>query len=88
MHYRLANTTGTMFLDASLHLYERVCPSVGSSVRPSVTRFFSKIAKTRFDFGRREEGEGRARGWWRGAEGVWKGVTREAACKEHEGGRI
>ena len=24
------------FLDASLHLYKRVCPSVGPSVRPSV----------------------------------------------------
>ena len=26
------------FLDASLHLYKRVCPSVGRSVRPSVRR--------------------------------------------------
>ena len=27
-----------LFLDASLHLYKRVCPSVGPSVRPSVGR--------------------------------------------------
>ena len=27
------------FLDASSHLYKRVCPSVGPSVRPSVSRY-------------------------------------------------
>ena len=30
------------FLDASTHLYMRVCPSVGPSVRPSVTTFFNR----------------------------------------------
>ena len=33
------------FLDASLHLYKRVCPSVGRSVRPSVTRYFLMMRK-------------------------------------------
>ena len=28
----------SLFLDASSHLYKRVCPSVGPSVRPSVRR--------------------------------------------------
>merc|ERR1711951_309795 len=32
LHYIL------IFLDASSHLYKRVCPSVGPSVRPSVRR--------------------------------------------------
>ena len=39
------------FLDASSHLYKRVCPSVGPSVRPSVRRSvtpFRKRRKTRF----------------------------------------
>ena len=31
---------GFPFLDASTHLYKRVCPSVRLSVGPSVTRFF------------------------------------------------
>ena len=31
------------FLDASLHLYNRVCPSVGPSVHPSVGDAFVKI---------------------------------------------
>ena len=30
----------TVFLDASSHLYQRVCPSVGSSVGPSVGNAF------------------------------------------------
>ena len=30
-------THSMAFLDASSHLYKRVCPSVGPSVRPSVT---------------------------------------------------
>ena len=30
--------TVILFLDASSHLYKRVCPSVGPSVRPSVRR--------------------------------------------------
>ena len=29
-----------LFLDASSHLYKRVCPLVHRSVHPSVTRFF------------------------------------------------
>ena len=37
------------FLDASSHLYKRVCPSVGPSVgpsvRPSVTRYFLMMRK-------------------------------------------
>ena len=41
-------TTPRIFLDASTHLYKRlclsVCPSVGGSVRPSVRRF-SNIAE-------------------------------------------
>ena len=49
-----------MFLDASSHLYKRVCPSVRwsvrrsvgrsvrPSVRPSVTRFFSNPRKRLF----------------------------------------
>ncbi len=28
---------GNLFVDASSHLYNRVCPSIGPSVRPSVT---------------------------------------------------
>ena len=34
------------FLDASSHLYKRVCPSVGRSVGPSVRNAFVKIAET------------------------------------------
>ena len=33
------------FLDASSHLYKRVCPSVGPSVRPLVRNAFVKIAE-------------------------------------------
>ena len=44
-----------MFLDASSHLYKRVCPSVGRSVGPSVrpsvgNAFFLRLQKWRFFF--------------------------------------
>ena len=34
-----------LFLDASSHLYKRVCPSVRRSIRPSVRNAFVKIAE-------------------------------------------
>ncbi len=38
-HRTIQLTPGRTFLDASSHLYMRVCPSVGPSVRRSVRRF-------------------------------------------------
>ena len=51
-------------LDASTHLYKRVCPSVRPYVLPSLRfAFFSNALKTRiFDFARRGEGEGMGNG--------------------------
>ena len=36
------------FLDGSTHLYMRVCPSVGRSIRPSVTRYFQLLEMGNF----------------------------------------
>ena len=40
----LVNVYPGLFLDASSHLYKRVCPSVGRSVRPSVRYASAKTA--------------------------------------------
>ena len=59
----LSLVTLQMFLDASTHLYKRLCPSVRRSVRPSVTTFFKQwIWLKGAVLSSRGEGEGRGRG--------------------------
>ena len=41
-------TLSLLFLDASSHLYKRVCPSVHPSIGPSVTRFFEILLSAIF----------------------------------------
>ncbi len=38
-----ADRITSFFLDASSHLYKRVCPSVGPSVRPSVRMYVTLL---------------------------------------------
>ena len=86
------------FLDASTHLYKRVCPSVCPSVGPSVrwsdrnAFFFSKMRKRVFST---SVGEGKARGggsgWcgtWRGGGRVQRGAEGAGEGIDEGGGRI
>ena len=67
------------FLDLSSHLRKSLGPSVCRPVRPCIcpsirwsaqNPFYWNCKNACLDFSRRKEGEGRGRGWWRGAEGA------------------
>ena len=52
------NLTDDNYLEASTHLYKRVCPSVGRSVRRSVTSSLSSVNSTR------NRGITHPQAWW------------------------
>ena len=69
--YLSSIVTTKSFLDASKHLYKRLGPSVGPSIRWSVTTFFKtgKLSDSSLII---IPGEGERKGRWREKEGRWR----------------